>query len=120
MEMVKYLYFLLDPPMFIQVPKSTVIWTAWVPGEMNFVISGVPSPDIRIYKDCRLVWPGTTRLKLQTTLAGGVDLQIVMRVEQALQRDVGVYTVKLRNNGGCTQYSIRLQVEGVSMITIIG
>ena len=106
------LLIILDPPMFIQVPKSQIAWTAWVPGELNFIVSGDPQPDIRVYKDLRLVSPGTIRLRLQISPAGGCDSHLTIRVEQVLQYDEGVYTVKLSNKGGITKYSVSIHVEG--------
>ena len=126
-----------DAPTFVEVPKEHLVARAWAPLQVELVLSGTPTPAVRLHKDALLVSPHSARVRVAlantgdsatasstsstrrtataTTSAAEAsgDLRVRIRIDHLMPSDAGIYSIFARNDAGTANYMFRLHVDGV-------
>ena len=102
-----------DPPRFIQPLQDTVCLLDGL-DNLNFTVTGVPYPEILLFKDDVMVDEANNLIKLQKE---GDHHQIIF--SQSNTSNSGVYKVKAVNLVGEAESSCQLNVQGTAATCLI-
>lgn len=123
-----------DAPTFVEVPKQHLVARAWAPLQVELVLSGMPTPSVRLHKDALLVSPHSARVRVYLTAAAvgettssitrrtattsvtessSSDLRVRIRIDHLMPSDAGIYSIFALNDAGTANYMFTLHVDGM-------